>query len=274
MKVYNDLSVINVLGGNNQSQTNIFSQISSGKKSLTTDPANVGLSSRTSSDLSSSIMAIKNIDTSLSAAKNADSLLEQTNSSVSRMKELAVKYNSGTLSDADKINTEVEFKSLQRDISRTSSKYTEAARANDLYISDKTAAKTTGNAAIGTINRYTYDENNKVTASSHTDVSWKDITTMSISDSEAAAKLDVATDFNSKATTANAVTQKTLESRKSALITQESNLLDEESTINNVDVASKSTNLVSSLMKRSSGAAISSQSLNLNNFAILSLLRG
>jgi flagellin len=280
MKVSNDLSLINIISTNNTNKVkNVLSQLSSGKKALTAGPANVGISSRTSAEISGSTMAIKNLDKSISAVDAADSLLAQTDSNVTRMKELAVKYNSGTLSDADKINTEVEFKALQRDVSRMASKYTETAQSNSLYLTsipsatESDLASVSDDAAIGTINQYTYDDNNKVTASTHTDVSWKDITTMSISDSEVIGKLDAAADFTAKATTNNAVTQKTLESRKSALIKQESNLMDEEAALLDIDMASGSTELTSSLINNSASTAISAQALNLNSFTTLSVER-
>lgn len=271
MKVSAYPTIINVVSDSTNTKVkNLLSQLSSDKKASAADPANVGISSRTSSEISSSVMAVKNTALSIAAVSKADTLLGDIDAKVERMQELAVKYNSGTLSDADTISAKVEFKSLQRDLSRVSSKYTEAAKANDLYSGDSK----TGTDSIGTINRYTYDDNNEVTASTHTDVSWKDITAMDISDSEAAGKLGVATDFVSKATTKNAAKQKTLETQNAALVEQQSMLLDEEATLTDFDMASESTELTSSLMNNSAATAMNAQALNLNSFTTLSLLRG
>ncbi|OGV46985.1 MAG: hypothetical protein A2017_02125 [Lentisphaerae bacterium GWF2_44_16] len=307
MQIQGSSSIYGSYADNTLQLSSSFKKISSGVQSNTDSPSGVAISERLRSEVLSQAVALQNVDAAISTVQTADAWLQNTGNMLGRMKELSVEYKSGTLSEADKANIETEFSSVQGEISRVSSEYTAAAKFNGLYllrggngqpvaegdsvgqgqmtvqngpgVDQKTSLNmsnlsTSNTQIIGTVNRYEYDASNNVIASSHTTVTWEDITQMDISDESAVAKIDAATDFVASALVSDAVTQRELESTRESLMSSQSNLRKSESNIRDVDEAFASTQLAKEKILSTSGTMMLKQGNELNIALLYKLLGG
>ena len=257
-----------------------MSKLSTGEIANTDDPAGVGISERMRAQIKSVSMARQNADNAISLLQTADSWLQKINDQVARMKQLAIEANSGTMSAGDKENIQIEFKAMQEEITRITSKYTAAAKFNGIYLfrgGNGLAANATGDAAptassaitvqvgadinqklelslkdlqvtntavIGTVSTYSYGSGTTVLASSHTNVGWNsviDTSKMSVGDANVIGKLDVAIDYIAGARASMAAQQNRVSQTSSGLLSYEDNLRAAESKIRDVDMAREST---------------------------------
>ena len=111
-----------------------MSRLSTGEKSVLDDPSGVGISERMRSQIRSTDMARQNVDNGISMIQTADSWMQKMNDMLSRMKELAVENADGTKTSTDQTNIQSEFKQLQNEIVRVTSRNTSAAKYNGLYL--------------------------------------------------------------------------------------------------------------------------------------------
>ena len=279
MRINNNSAAFNVWTSYTQNVTNLQSsmqKLSTGVISNTDDPAGIGISERMRAQYKGTAMARQNTENGISLLQTADAWLQKINDQLSRMKALSIEAN-GISSATDKANIQTEFKAMQEEITRITSKYTAAAKFNGLYLfrggngvavlSADTVQ--TGNISvqigadvdqgiqlslsdlqvsntdvIGTVSTYTYS-GTSVTASNHDSVSWAsiiDISKMSVSSTSAIGKIDKAIDFVANARASMGAQQTRLEQTRSGLLSYEDNLRAAESKIRDVDMASESTN--------------------------------
>ncbi len=191
-----------------------MSKLSTGQIANTDDPAGVGIADRMKAQIDSTEQANKNCENAVSLLQTADSWLSQVNDNLSRMKQLAVEAN-GITSAEDRANIQKEYKSLQQEITRITSRYTSAAKFNGLYLFrggngvavvtgdnvqtnnkikiqigadinqtmelDLADLQITNTATIGTVHTYSYDSvggsatSGYLVKSTHTSVSWNSI---------------------------------------------------------------------------------------------------
>lgn len=251
-------------------------RLSTGQILTTDDPAGVGISERMRSQIKGTEMARANADNSVSLLQTADAWLQKISDQVSRMKALAIEAQ-GIMSKTDKDNVQTEFKAMQEEITRITSKYTAAAKFNGLYLfrgGNGVAVVTgdtvqTGNITvqigadinqkvdltlknlevtntdkIGTVHTYSYGTGTTVLGSSHTMVQWNsiiDTSKMSVSSASAVGKIDQAINFVSNARASMGAQQKRVEYTSSGLLTYEDNLTAAESQIRDVDMARETT---------------------------------
>ncbi len=282
MRIQNNTAAFNVWSSYATNLTKMqasMSKLSTGQISNTDDPAGVGISEKMRAQIDSVAMARQNTDNAISMLQTADSWLQKINDQVSRMKELSVEAESGTVSDSDKANIQIEFAAMQDEITRITSKYTAAAKYNGIYLfrgGQGTAvanadAVTTGNitvqvgsdinqkisldlkdlqvtntSSIGSIHTYSYNPStNAVAGSSHDSVTWSsiiDTNKMSLGDSNVIGKLDVAIDYVANARASMAAQQNRIEQTNSGLLAYEDNLTAAESQIRDIDMAQETTN--------------------------------
>ena len=279
MRINNNSAAFNVWTSYTQNVTNLQSsmqKLSTGVISNTDDPAGIGISERMRAQYKGTAMARQNTENGISLLQTADAWLQKINDQLSRMKALSIEAN-GISSATDKANIQTEFKAMQEEITRITSKYTAAAKFNGLYLfrggngvavlSADTVQ--TGNISvqigadvdqgiqlslsdlqvsntevIGTVSTYTYS-GTSLTASNHAGVTWAsviDTAKMSVSSTSAVGKLDKAIDFVANARASMGAQQTRLEQTRSGLLSYEDNLRAAESKIRDVDMASESTN--------------------------------
>ena len=281
-----------------------LSRLSSGTVGVADDPAGTGIGARLSSQADAISTSISNIDSGISMAQTADSWMQQVGDSLSRMKSLTIEQG-GVTSQTDRQNIQTEFKAMQDNIKSITTGATAASKFNGLYLTrggngvpnpvgggvqsgemtiqigadanqtlalDMPNLDATNNTVIGTVNSYTYNEQNEVVASLHTAVTWNDVMTMSAGTPNATGMLDVAIDYVANARATMGSEQARMESTRSGLMTYEDNIRESEGKITDVDMASESTSLAKSLMLLKSGTAMLGQANKLPAYA-LSLLK-
>lgn len=281
MRINNNTTAFNVWTNYTQNVTNLqnsMSKLSTGQIRNVDDPAGIGISERMRAQIKGTAMARQNTETAVSLVQTADSWLQKVNDQVSRMKALAIEAE-GITSAADKANVQTEFKSLQEEITRITSKYTSAAKFNGLYlfrggngvavvtgdsvqtgnVSVQVGAdvdqkieitlknlEVTNTATVGTVHTYSYGTGTSVKGSSHTTVTWGsiiDVAKMSVSSADSIGKIDSAIDFVANARASMGAQQKRIENTRSGLLTYEDNLQSAESKIRDIDMARETTSL-------------------------------
>ncbi len=262
---------------NTQKMAKAMNHLSTGVKGPADNPSGVGISERMRSQARNVSAARGNVENSLSLLQTADSWMQKMNDMLARMSELSIEAGDGTKTDIDKKNIQIEFKELQQEINRITSKSTAAAKFNGLYLfrGGNGIAVLTGDGVqtggitvqvgpdlnqtldlnlknlqitnteiIGSIISYEYDANNIVTSSARTSVTWSsviDVTKVSVTSIDVVGKLGKAIDFISNARANNGAQQNKLEQTRSGLLSYEDNLRAAESKIRDVDMAREST---------------------------------
>ncbi len=280
MRINNNTAAFNVWTNYTQNTAGMqasMNKLSTGMISSTDDPAGVGISERMRAQMKGIEMARQNTDNAVSLLQTADSWLQKVNDQLSRMKALAIESN-GVTSATDKENIQTEFKAMQDEILRITSKYTSAAKFNGLYLfrGGNGVAVVSGDGVetntlsvqvgadvsqtvdvelknlqvsntdvIGTVHTYTYDTSNAITASSHTNVQWNSVISSAVGFSAGSAdvsgKIDVAIDHIANARASMAAQQKRLDYTSSGLLAYEDNVTAAESKIRDIDMARETT---------------------------------
>ncbi len=280
MRINNNTAAFNVWTSYTQNvdaMKSSMSKLSTGQIKNTDDPAGVGISERMRAQISGTAMARQNTENGVSLLQTADSWLQKVNDMVSRMKALAIEAN-GIMSSTDKENVQTEFKAMQEEITRITSKYTSAAKFNGLYLFRggngvavvSTDSVQTGNVTvqigadldqkvsltlknlqvtnttvIGTTHGYSYGTGTSIMGSSHTNVTWAsviDIDKMSVANDNVIGKIDKAIDFIANARASMGAQQKRIETTRAGLLAYEDNVRAAESKIRDIDMAAETTN--------------------------------
>ncbi len=280
LAVNNNTSAFSVFAsytGNISNMKKSMSRLSTGTRTVLDDPSGIGISERMRAQIRSTGMARQNVENGLSLLQTADSWMQKLNDMLSRMQELAVESEDGTKTQTDKDNIQSEFKELQNEIVRITSRSTAAAKFNGLYLFrggngrgdaagdavntgsitiqigadiaqkvglDIKDLQVTNTETVGTVSTYTYSTNNAVKTSTHTTVQWAsvvDANKMSVGDSNTIGKIGLAIDHISNARATLGAQQSRLEQTKGGLTAYEDNLRSAESKIRDVDMAREST---------------------------------
>ena len=257
-----------------------MNHLSTGLKTVGDDPSGIGISERLRSQARSTAMARNNLDNAISLIQTADGWLQKTNDMLSRMHELTIEANDGTKSSEDKANVQIEFKALQDEISRITSKSTAAAKFNGLYLfrggngvavqsgdGVETGSVTvqigadnkqevsisledlqvTNTNVIGTVTTYGYNSDHVTTSSAREEVEWASVVDstngMSVTTANASGMVQKAIDHIANARASVGSQQNRLEHSRSGLLAYEDNLRAAESKMRDVDVARESTEL-------------------------------
>lgn len=311
MRIQNNTTAFNVWTNYTSNTENLkksMQKLSSGYISNTDDPAGIGISERMRAQIKGTAMARQNTDNAVSLVQTADSWLQKVNDQVSRMKALAIEAN-GIMSKTDKENVQTEFKAMQEEITRITSKYTTAAKFNGLYlfrggngvavitgdtvqtgnVSVQVGAdidqslnltlknlQVTNTAIIGTVHTYSYEAATPgtVAGSSHDNVTWASIinvNNLSVSSANSIGKIDSAIDFVANARASMGSQQKRVENTRSGLLTYEDNLTAAESQIRDVDMARESTNLATYQILTQASTAMLAQANQMSS-SVMTLL--
>ncbi|MCM8534208.1 MAG: hypothetical protein NE330_23800 [Lentisphaeraceae bacterium] len=279
MAVNNNTSAFSIwtnFSNNTVNMTKSMQNLSTGVKGVVDNPSGVGISERMRSQARNVSAARSNVENSLSMLQTADSWMQKMNDMLARMSELAIEAGDGTKTAGDKVNIQTEFKELQDEIARVTSKSTAAAKFNGLYLfrGGNGIAVTSGDGVeggnisvqigpdsgqsvditledlqvtntetIGTTVSYTYNSDNVATGSTRTEVTWSsvvDSSKLSVTVSGAVGKLAQAIDFIANSRANNGAQQSKMEQTRSSLLSYEDNLRAAESKIRDVDMARES----------------------------------
>ncbi len=280
--VSNNTTAFSVLANYSNNMSGLqksMTRMSRGTKETSDDPSGVGISERMRSQIRGSNSARTNVENGVSLIQTADSWLQRINDMLGRMHELAVEANDGTKTNIDRGNIQEEFKQLQEEITRITSRNTSAAKYNGLYLlrggsgnaidnGDGVSSGTvklqvgsdtnqtfslalanlqvTNSATIGTVHTYTYSTNHTVTGSTHTTVTWSsviDSTKSSVASANTIGMIQRAIDHVSNSRSRLGAQQSRLEHTRSGLLAHEDNMRAAESKIRDVDMAKESTEL-------------------------------
>ncbi len=275
-------------------------RLSTGRIGVADDPAGVGISQRLFSQVSAVDVSVRNIDNGISLSQTADSWMQNVGSMLSRMKSLSIE-NGGVASATDRKNIQTDFKAMQDSIRSITSGSTASAQFNGLYLLrggngqptstgggvqggamtlqagpdvnqevnlDLANLDAANNAVIGTVNTYTYNDQNTLVGSLHTAVTWNDVMTMSVGTPNSTGMLDVAIDYVANARASMGAQQGRLETAQSGLLSYEDNLQAAAGKINDVDMARESSSYAMNLILLQSGSAMLGQANGLPAYAL------
>ncbi len=274
---------------------NSMTKLSTGQKSVVDDASGVGISERLRAQARSSAMARGNMDNAISFTQTADAWMQKFNDILARMQELSIAANDGTKTATDKDNIKIEFRQLQDEIARITSKSTAAGKFNGLYLFrggngvaiqsgdgiqtgnitvqigadlnqtldvDVKDLQLTNSEVIGTVTTYQYNSSHTVTASSRTTVQWAsviDSTRFSAASSNAVGKIALAIDHIAASRASLGSQQSRLINAKQGVLMYEDNLRAAEQGIRGVDMARESTSLANAQILTQVGNAMLAQ---------------
>ncbi|NRA94608.1 MAG: flagellin FliC [Planctomycetes bacterium] len=245
----NLLRATNALNGN-------FARLSTGRRiaSAADDAAGLAISARLNAQVRSLDAAVRNANDGVSLVQTAEGGLAEIESSLVRMRELAVQASNGTLSTADRNNLDAEFTQLASSIDQIAASTT----FNGIRLLDSTASLrlqvgADTRAGVDTLDVSTVD----VTASALT-LSSASITSVSNA-SSAIASLDVALDTVTSVRGDFGAVQNRLQTTVSSLMFRSENLAAANSRIVDVDVARETAALTKNNILQQSALSILAQ---------------
>jgi len=245
-----------------------FSHLSTGRRisSAADDAAGLAISARLNAQTRSLDAAVRNANDGISLVQTAEGGLAEIESSLSRMRELAVQASNGTLSSADRSNLDAEFSQLRNTIDSVAGS-TSFNGINLLNASGtvtlQVGAGTT--AGVDTLDATTVD----VTASALT-VSSSSVDSVSNA-STAIGAIDTALDAVTSARGDFGAIQNRLTSTISSLSIRTENLSAAASRIQDVDVAFETAQLTKNSILQQSALSVLAQA-NSQPSAALALL--
>lgn len=126
ISIHNNTSSLVTQGHLNRTQKGLnknLARLSSGMRinSAADDAAGLAVSKEMQTDMKSLAQAKRNANNGISVLQTADSALEQQGSILTRMRELSVQANDGTLSGSQRDNLNEEFSQLQTEFDRIAS---------------------------------------------------------------------------------------------------------------------------------------------------------
>jgi flagellin len=282
MRIVNNTAAFNVWSSytkNVGGMQKAMQKLSTGMISNTDDPAGIGISERMRAQIEGSAMARQNVDNAISMIQTTDAWLQKVNDQISRMKALSIEA-AGVMSAGDRANVQTEFRQMQSEITRITSKYNAAGKFNGLYLfrGGDGIGVFTGNGdrvdtskqlsvqigadinqtfiitlknldvrnteVMGSVHTFQYNAAHSLTGSSHISVQWGSIIDtgkISVSSNNVIGRIDLAVDYIANTRAQMAAQQNRLENTREGLLTYEDNLRAAESKIRDVDMANEST---------------------------------
>ena len=248
-----------------------FRRLSTGMRIATAadDAAGLAISERLRARIRSLDQAGRNAQDGISLVQTAEGAMQEVNSILVRMRELAIQASNGTTSGADKDTLNSEFQALIEEVDRTAS----ATNFNGVQLLDGSVAALTLQVGAGTVaNVDTLDVSLADIRTSSLTISTLDIG--SSGDHTAAIQgLDAAIDAVSQARGDFGAIQNRLGGLISSLQITSENLSAAESRIRDVDVAAESAMLTKNTILQQAAISVLAQA-NVQPQAALALLQG
>jgi flagellin len=227
------------------------------------DAAGLGISEKMRGQINGLAQAQRNIQDGVSMVQTAEGNLDEVHSILQRVRELAVEYKNGSLSQSGRDAIQSEINQLASEVDRIGS----SAQFNGISLLDGTA----GGAGAVTFQIGANDSD--VLAISFPSLSgsvgtgWVDQQTATLSSIDAA--IDAVTSLRSEL----GATQNRLEHALSVTAVYQENLTSAESRIRDVDMADEMVNLTKNQILQQAGTAMLAQA-NQAPQSVLNLLRG
>ena len=245
-------------------QTSI-ERLSTGKRinSAKDDAAGSAIASSLTSQIKGQTQAIRNANDGISLAQTADGALGEVTNILQRVRELSVQSASGTYSDDDRKNLQVEVKELASQLSDITSKTNfngvTLFGASDVTVNIQTGSGSADQVAL------------KITALNLTSVGSIDISTAAGAKS-ALDTLDTSLLAVNTTRSSIGAGQSRLESVVNNLTSNVANLTDARSRIEDVDFSTETTNLAKAQILSQASTALLAQA-NQSQQGVLSLLK-
>lgn len=248
-----------------------FKRLSSGLRiaSAADDAAGLAISERLRSRIRGLNQAARNANDGISLVQTAEGSLNEVSNILTRLRELAVQANNGTLSDSDKDSLQVEFSELINEIDRIA----QSIDFNGIKLLDGSSTSVEFAVGVGTT---TGVDTISVTLDSvrTSDLSLSTLDIGSSGDvSTAIANIDAAIDTVSEFRGRLGATENRLTSSIANLGVQVETLTAAESRIRDVDVAAETADLTRNTIVQQAALSILAQA-NLQPQSALGLLSG
>jgi len=247
-----------------------YQRLASGSRiaSASDDPAGLGISERMRSKLRSLGVAQRNGRDGISLIQTAEGALHETNTSLVRMRELAVQAANGTLNSADRLTLNEEFSALINEIERLA----DATTFNGVDLLNENA--TSVDIQIGTESSESILVGLVDTSASTLGLIGGTFDITNVSNARGSlAIIDSAIDDITTARGNLGATENRLESAVRSLQNAELNLAAAESRIRDVDIAAETADLTRNTILQQAAVSVLSQA-NLQPQIALSLLQG
>ncbi|QDU70015.1 flagellin [Engelhardtia mirabilis] len=247
-----------------------FRRLSSGLRiaSAGDDPAGFGISERMRSQVRSLSQAARNAQDGASLVQTAEGALNEVNSNLSRMRELAIQAANGTMTDEDRDVIDNEFGALIEEIDRIAN----TTEFNKLQLLDGTQASLNLQVGIDSGEVITLALSDVSSSALGLEAVGFDVDTQSNA-SAALAVIDVATASVNQVRGSLGVTQNRLESSIRSILNTRESLASAESRIRDVDVAAETADLTRNTIMQQASVSVLSQANQQPQIA-LSLLQG
>jgi flagellin len=227
------------------------------------DAAGLGISEKMRAQINGLAQAQRNIQDGVSMVQTAEGNLDEVHSILQRVRELAVEYKNGSLSQTGKDAIQSEINQLASEVDRIGT----SAQFNGISLLDGTAG------GSGSVSFQVGANDNDVLSisfpslSTKLGTSWIDMQTATLSDIDSA--IDAVTDVRA----GFGATQNRLEHALSVTAVYQENLTSAESRIRDVDMAEEMVELTKNQILQQAGTAMLAQA-NQAPQSVLNLLRG
>jgi flagellin len=247
-----------------------FQRLSSGLRvaSAADDPAGLGISERLRSQIRSLGQASRNAQDGASLVQTAEGALSEVNTTLTRMRELAMQSANGTLSDDDRAIIDDEFQALITEVNRIA----QTTEFNGISLLDGSQPSLDLQVGIDGGQTITVNLVDTTSATLGLTAAGFDVTNATNA-SNALAVIDTATDAVTEARGALGATQNRLESSIRSIANARENLAASESRIRDVDVAAETADLTRNSIMQQAAVSVLSQA-NVQPQIALSLLQG
>ncbi len=235
--------------------------------SASDDAAGLAASERLRSQIRSLDQAKRNANDGISLVQTAEGSLEEVNNLMSRMRELAIQANNGTVSDTDKKTLNEEFTSLVSEVNRIA----KSTEFNNIKLLDGSSSNLTFQVGFGTTGG-TDTIGVSLSPALTTSLGLSDLSINSSGNPSASiAAIDTAINTVSSLRGSLGAAQNRLSSTISNIGVAVENLSAAESRIRDVDIAKESTNLTRNSILQQASISVLSQA-NVGSQSALRLL--
>jgi len=228
-----------------------MNRLSTGQKSSMDDGAGVGISERMRAQARGTSMARQNVENSISALQTADGWMQRVNDMLSRMSELSIEAQDGTMSSTDLTNINAEFTALGEEVNTV---VTDRAKFNGTNLLNGWSATT----QVGADSGQTLKVEVANLASMGLDVDALAVNTVAGA-TAAMTKIASSIDDVAKARASAGGLQSRLDNTRSGLLTYEDNIRAAESKIRDVDMARESSEMMKQNILSQVGTSILAQ---------------
>ncbi|HZL05903.1 MAG TPA: flagellin [Coriobacteriia bacterium] len=224
------------------------------------DAAGLGISEKMRGQIRGLAQSQSNISGGVSLVQVAEANLDEVHKMLQRTRELAVQYNNGTLSAANKLAIQSEVNQLASEVERIGT----AAAFNGIKLLDGTQANVTFQVGA--------DDGQVIAVALVSLGTSVPVTTFSLADTASIANIDAAIDSVSAQRATFGAVQNRLEYANSAAGSYQENLVAAESRIRDVDMAQEMINFTKNQILSQAGMSMLSQA-NQSGQGVLSLLQ-